>query len=697
MARYRDDSSTDGSGDEPVTPRTPFNERDLEQSLLDRSSDRSSEDQSNYGNVEEKDSRIKGYHDTAPRCSRQKILIFFVLVILILTVIFSQLFIETPPESTVQAAQQPTFDFPPPDASNWESPQRAPQDYVVSPDWDFDAAPTRREFFWTIQDVVKHPDGVYRPMMVINGQFPGPMVEVNEGDTIVAHVRNLAQNATSIHWHGLFQNGTNWMDGTVGVTQCPIAPGANFTYEFTVDNQYGTYWYHAHHGVQAADGMVGPLVVHSKAELALQEKPYASDRVVMVSDHYYETSHSLLMDYLASNKENAEPTPDTALINGRGVQDCGLYPERPCDSSNVHYPQFNMEPGQSHRLRLINAGAFAEFQISVDEHPFTVTEVDGTTVKAAEYDRLNINPAQRYSIVIDTASETSDAFWLRAKMLTTCFQDPDPRMNAEAKAIIKYGAPDMMLADELPQSQDLVQGPDLECRDMNITDLVALPEMAAPAHADATFYLRSNFEIGAWQLSRGMFNGSSWRPDVQRPVLHRMLDGLHAADPAFYNTTGAAFVNDDAFDTSRELVIQTEGLQTIDLLVSNFDDGNHPLHLHGYKFFVLAQGHGYPPADLYKHLDLTNPMRRDTASVEAYGWTMLRVTADNPGAWAFHCHVAWHSEAGLAMQLVTRTDRMAEMALPTQNSELCAAPVEQLKLGGTPDDEVFMHEKEAET
>jgi FtsP/CotA-like multicopper oxidase with cupredoxin domain len=107
-----------------------------------------------------------------------------------------------------------------------------------------------------------------------------------------------------------------------------------------------------------------------------------------------------------------------------------------------------------------------------------------------------------------------------------------------------------------------------------------------------------------------------------------------------------AFVNDAAFDISKELVVQVLGIQTIDILVSNFDDGNHPLHLHGYKYWVLAQGQGYPPltrvgadinletlAPLYKALNLTNPLRRDTASVEAFGWILFRFVADNPGAW----------------------------------------------------------------
>lgn len=118
--------------------------------------------------------------------------------------------------------------------------RRHPSDYIIDPHWDYDANSTVREFHWTISDITANPDGVFRPMMVINGQFPGPMIVVNEGDTVVVNVVNQAKNATAIHWHGLFQNGTNFMDGTVGTTQCPIAPGQSFRYEFQVKGQAGS-------------------------------------------------------------------------------------------------------------------------------------------------------------------------------------------------------------------------------------------------------------------------------------------------------------------------------------------------------------------------------------------------------------------------------------------------------------------------
>ena len=186
-------------------------------------------------------------------------------------------------------------------------------DYLLDSHWDHQSPPQRREFSWTIKDHVYNPDGVYRSMILVNNQFPGPLVEANEGDTIVVHVDNQAMNATSIHWHGIFQNGTPYMDGTVGVTQCPIAPGHKSTYEFTVADQTGTYWWHAHHGVQASDGLHGPLVIHSRKKRERRQLDYKTDRVVLISDHYHDLSSALLWQYLKPGMENAEPVPDGGL------------------------------------------------------------------------------------------------------------------------------------------------------------------------------------------------------------------------------------------------------------------------------------------------------------------------------------------------------------------------------------------------
>ncbi|KAF2205921.1 putative multicopper oxidase, type 1 [Delitschia confertaspora ATCC 74209] len=573
---------------------------------------------------------------------------------------------------------------------------RPQEDYILNPNWDFNAAPTRREYNWTISDHELNPDGVYRSMILINSQFPGPLIECNEGDEIWIHVHNRAVNATSFHWHGLYQNGTNWMDGTVGISQCPIAPGADFTYKFRVENQSGTYWYHSHMGVQASDGLVGPFVIHSKKEKDLQKVPYTSDRVVMVQDHYYDLSGALLMHYLEPDRENAEPVPDSALINGRNVRNCDDVPSRKCDNSTATHAQFLLEKGQNHRLRIINVGAFAEFQMQFDEHEFAVTEVDGTYVTPEYFHRLNINSAQRYSVIINATNEHSDAFWLRARMITHCFAEEKPEMAEEVRGILQYtlvATPENSKYDittelKAPTSKDWTETIELICKDLNTTLLHPVEAVAVPEKADTQIYLRSNFEIGAWKLSRGFFNSSSYRPNLTSPSLQRAITGLKTSNFSFTNSLATPYgINSQAFYIERELVYTTTGLRVIDILIQNFDDGNHPMHLHGYKFFVLAQGHGYPPASLYSTLDLSNPLRRDTASVEAFGWTLLRFVADNPGMWPLHCHISWHSEAGLLMQFLVQAEKVAKIEVPEEVQELCQA--EGIERGKGPEDDIW--------
>lgn len=563
-------------------------------------------------------------------------------------------------------------------------------EYILSPSWDFDAAPTTREYYWTIVDGRLNPDGIYRPMILINNQFPGPLVECNEGDTIRVIVENRAVNATSMHFHGLFQNGTNSMDGAVGITQCPIAPNSTFTYEFQIKEQSGTYWYHAHHSAQASDGLLGPVVIHSKDErTTLQKLEYASDRIIMVQDHYHNLTSELLMDYLKNDMENNEPVPDNGLINGRGVRDCKDFQGWDCDTANVSTSTLDLTAGQRHRLRIINVGAFAEFQIQFDEHPFYVTEVDGTDVFPEPFHRLNILPAQRYSIILETNVTTADAFWMRARMVTHCFTTKNTRLQPEMRAVIRYDSPESKALDKEPTSKDWPEAIEVICRDLNVSALHPVISMTPPP-ADKYMRFDASFMIGDWRLARGFFNQSTWHHNVTHPSLHRFLDASANAT----TLKSPIAVNNMAFDYRKELVIQTEGIRTIDLAINNFDDGNHPFHLHGHKFFVLYQGRGgYPPyeadfPDFVKEHNLdNNPVRRDTVTVEGYSWAVIRLVLDNPGMWAFHCHNMWHAESGMLMQFLVRSDVVRGWTVSDQEKAMCG--LEGVTTGMRPDDSIW--------
>ncbi|KAF4119887.1 Multicopper oxidase with three cupredoxin domains [Geosmithia morbida] len=553
--------------------------------------------------------------------------------------------------------------------------------YILDRSWAIDAPPTTREFFWTISDAQLNPDGVYRPMMLVNNQFPGPLVECNEGDRIVVHVENRAANATAIHFHGLFQNGTNAMDGTVGITQCAIAPNSNFTYTFDVRGQSGTYWYHAHHSAQASDGLLGPMVIHSTDEPTLQEMHYDTDRVVMVQDHYHNTTAELLMDYLQPGRENDEPVPENGLINGRGVRSCEEFAGWPCDDTDVTAPVIDLVRGQRHRIRFINVGAFAEFQIQFDEHPFYVTEVDGTDVHPEPFHRLNILPAQRYSVILEANLTTTDSFWMRARMVTHCFTRDNPLLEAETRAIVRYIYPDAALtttdvAVAQPETENWPDAIEITCRDLNTT-LLKPVRAQTPPPSDHHVNLRANFMIGHWTLARGFFNDSTWHANSTHPSLHRLLESGRFKSPSVFDAPGL-YANNVDFDPEHDFVLQTTGVRTVDISINNFDDGAHPFHLHGHKFYVLIQStSGYPPTpeELPRVLDerglLDNPLRRDTVTVQGYAWAVIRVVLDNPGLWAFHCHNAWHAESGMVMQFLSRGDVVKDWELAPEQKDIC--------------------------
>lgn len=121
-----------------------------------------------------------------------------------------------------------------------------------------------RHYNWTISRSRISPDGVLRDVILVNDQFPGPLIEANYGDWIEVHVHNNIsgpEEGTAMHWHGILQRGTPWMDGTPGVAQCPIAPGESYTYRFRAE-VYGTTFWHAHYSAQYTAGAAGPLVIH---------------------------------------------------------------------------------------------------------------------------------------------------------------------------------------------------------------------------------------------------------------------------------------------------------------------------------------------------------------------------------------------------------------------------------------------------
>lgn len=161
-------------------------------------------------------------------------------------------------------------------------------------------------------------DGLQRSITVVNRMMPGPAIEVCEGDQIEVDVKNnLLGESTTIHWHGLHQKKTPYMDGVPHITQCPIPPHATFRYSFPADNS-GTHFWHSHTGMQRGDGVFGSLIIRRPKSSDPHGGLYdfdLSEHVLVVQDWIHEPGANIFAFHHHSSGDNK---PHNILINGRG-------------------------------------------------------------------------------------------------------------------------------------------------------------------------------------------------------------------------------------------------------------------------------------------------------------------------------------------------------------------------------------------
>lgn len=325
-------------------------------------------------------------------------------------------------------------------------------------------APQVREYDFTIGMALAAPDGFWKPMVLVNGQSPGPLIEACTGDTVRVTVTNSLPNnaSTSVHFHGIDQRGTPWADGVAGVTQCGIPPGRSFTYEFTLEGQRGTFWYHAHAAVQYTDGLYGPIVVRGCGDGEEEEMVPATDaeRILFLGENHHAYAGELAGHYLAASspwepsEAGVEPLSDNLLLNGQNTFDCSVVsttfnsstsrqkntPE--CTGGQVYMT--NIRPGTTMRLRLINHSSYLSYWFSIDGHPLTIVEIDGVEVEPLVTQGVHVNIGQRYSVIISATEKVGD-YTIRSALEKDCFLPYSTYISSglesigyEVKGILRY-------------------------------------------------------------------------------------------------------------------------------------------------------------------------------------------------------------------------------------------------------------------
>ncbi|KAJ5746212.1 hypothetical protein N7520_011394 [Penicillium odoratum] len=497
--------------------------------------------------------------------------------------------------------------------------------------------------------VMANPDGLFdRKVVGINGQWPLPPIEVDKGDRLIVNMYNgLGDKDTSIHWHGMFQNETNGMDGPSMVTQCPIPPGSSFTYNFTI-NQHGTYWYHCHTDSCYPDGYRQSLVVHDNSSYF--NDMYDEEYTITMSDWYHKLMEDIMPSFITvENPTGAEPLPQSFLFN---------------DTLNSNLP---VKAGKTYLLRLINISAFVAQYFYIEDHTFKIVEIDGVYTEPTEASTLYIAVAQRYSILVTMKNSTEKNYPIVTVADSQLLDTIPSNLQLNYTNWLEYNA-----SAAHPQADITVSS----CTDLVPYDdstLVPYDKMALLPDPD----LIINLTVSMQDLGNGadyaFFNNISYtKPKV--PTLYTVLSaGDQATDATVYG------------DYTHAMILEHN--QVVEVVVNNGDTGSHPFHLHGHTFQVINRAPGYG-AHFYDYLngdpvayDPSNhtafpkyPPRRDTLVLPPQGYFVIRFVADNPGVWIFHCHIDWHLMQGLAMLMIEAPSLIQErVTIPEEHYEVCKA------------------------
>ncbi|KAL2250499.1 UNVERIFIED_CONTAM: Laccase-17 [Sesamum indicum] len=504
-----------------------------------------------------------------------------------------------------------------------------------------------------------------KSIVTVNGQFPGPRVVAREGDRLLIKVTNHVSNNITIHWHGIRQLRSGWADGPAYITQCPIQTGQSYVYNFTVVGQRGTLFWHAHISWLRST-VYGPLIILPKKNVPYPfEKPYKEVPIIF-GEWFNADTEAIISQALQTG--GGPNVSDAYTINGLPG------PLYNCSAKDTF--KLKVKPGKTYLLRMINAALNDELFFSIANHSLTVVDADAIYVKPFETDTILITPGQTTNVLLKTKPKFPGAtFLMTARPYVTGQGTFD---NSTVAGILEYQAPlrhSALSMKKLPLYKPILPALNDTMFATNFSKKLrslATPQFPAnvPQKVDKQFF----FTVGlgthpcdknrtcqgpnGTKFAAAVSNISFVQPTTALLQAHYTGQSSGVYSPDFpispfhwFNYTGNPPNNTMVangtklmvlpFNTSVELVLQDTSILGAE---------SHPLHLHGFNFFIVGQGFGnYDPNTDPKNFNLVDPIERNTVGVPAGGWVAIRFLADNPGVWFMHCHLEIHTSWGLKM------------------------------------------------
>ncbi|KAL8129921.1 hypothetical protein V2J09_019076 [Rumex salicifolius] len=511
-----------------------------------------------------------------------------------------------------------------------------------------------------------------KPIVTVNGKYPGPTIVAREDDTVLVKVVNHVHYNVSIHWHGIRQLRTGWADGPAYITQCPIQPKQSYIYKFTLTGQRGTLFWHAHILWLRAT-VHGAIVILPKLGVPYPFPRPHKEEIIVLGEWWKSDVEAVINE--ATKSGMAPNVSDAHTINGYPG------PNRNCLSKGGF--NLEVEPEKRYMLRIINAALNEELFFRVAGHYLTVVEVDASYVKPFYTDTIVIAPGQTTNVILSADRPAG-------KYLVTVSPFVDAPIavdNFTATGFVRYSS----VAGNSPLKAVLTAPPPRNATyiaDSFTNSLRSLNSHLYPARVPATvdhdllFTVSLGINPCSSCVNRSRivadFNNITFvMPKVALLQAHYFgIPGVFTEDfprrPRFrYNFTGkrqptnmrtmkGTKVYRLPYNATVQLVLQDTGMLSPE---------NHPIHLHGFNFFVVGQGIGnYDAKKDPKKFNLADPVERNTIGVPSGGWSAIRFRADNPGVWFMHCHLEVHTSWGLKMAfLVENGEGPNESLLPPPN------------------------------
>eukprot|EP01018_Ginkgo_biloba_P038323 Gb_33400 [translate_table: standard] len=500
-------------------------------------------------------------------------------------------------------------------------------------------------------------------IITVNGQLPGPTLYARNGDTVIIKTYNRAQYNATLHWHGVRQFRTGWADGPEYITQCPIQPGGSYTYKFTIIDQEGTLWWHAHFSWLRAT-VYGAIVIYPREGSYYPfPKPFAEVQILL--GQWWNRDPIAVVTQ--ANLTGAGPNISNAFtING---QPGALYP---CSIPDTF--SFSVKAGETYLLRIVNAAMNNELFFKIANHKFTVMAVDASYTKPYSTDVMVISPGQTTDVLL-TANRPKGKYYIAARAYES--GQGVPFDNTTTTAILEYeGHPfgSFPILPTLPFYNDTAT----VTRFTSGLRSMATEEFPIEVPQTVDESLITTVGLGLRPCPQGQTcggpNGTRFIASMNNvsfalPTISILqayffgIKGVFTTDfpnnpPVQFDYTAQNIPRglwNPVSGTRVKVLNYNSNVQVVFQGTNIFAAENHPMHLHGYDFYVVGQGFGnYNPQTDPLKFNLVDPPRRNTVGVPVNGWAAIRFKADNPGVWFMHCHLDVHLTWGLNMVFLVK-------------------------------------------